>query len=301
MAKYITPAVTPLNQDGTLDVQGAKVLYDHLIAGGVDGILILGSIGEFFALSTEIKKQLITLAVEHINHRVPVIVGTADNDMAQILSLSRFALDAGADAVIVVPPYYFWLNAQSIEHFYDTLAQQIPGKLYLYNFPDRTGYQIPAETIRSLALRHENIVGCKDTISGMDHTREVIKAVKPLRPDFEIYSGFDDNFAHNVLSGGDGCIGGLSNLAPEVCSAWVDALRRWDMVQAAALQQKVDRLMSIYSVGTPFVPYIKRAMQLRGIGVQGFATQPLPMASAEDDRRLLEILRAEGLLADTGM
>jgi len=203
--------------------------------------------------------------------------------------------------VIVVPPYYFWLNAQSIEHFYDTLAQQIPGKLYLYNFPDRTGYQIPAETIRSLALRHENIVGCKDTISGMDHTREVIKAVKPLRPDFEIYSGFDDNFAHNVLSGGDGCIGGLSNLAPEVCSAWVDALRRWDMVQAAALQQKVDRLMSIYSVGTPFVPYIKRAMQLRGIGVQGFATQPLPMASAEDDRRLLEILRAEGLLADTGM
>ncbi len=301
MAKYITPAVTPLKEDGTLDVQGAMALYDHLIAGGVDGILILGSIGEFFALSMEIKRQLITLAVEHINHRVPVIVGTADNDMAQILSLSRFALDAGADAVIVVPPYYFWLNAQSIEHFYDTLAQQIPGKLYLYNFPDRTGYQIPAETIRSLALRHENIVGCKDTISGMDHTREVIKAVKPLRPDFEIYSGFDDNFAHNVLSGGDGCIGGLSNLAPEVCSAWGDALRRGDMAQAAALQQKVDRLMSIYSVGMPFVPYIKRAMQLRGIGVQGFGTPPLPTASAEDDCRLLEILRAEGLLFPAGM
>lgn len=296
MAKYITPAVTPLLEDGSLDVAGAKALYDHLIAGGVDGILILGSIGEFFALSKETKKQLIRVAAEHIARRVPLIVGTADNNMEEIVDLSRFALDAGADAVIVVPPYYFWLNDQSVERFYDELAQRIPGKLYMYNFPDRTGYPISVEVTRRLALRHANIIGCKDTISGMDHTRELIKAIKPLRPDFEIYSGFDDNFAHNVLSGGDGCIGGLSNLAPEICSAWVKAVQDEDYAACAKLQKTVDRMMSIYSVGMPFVPFIKRAMQLRGVKITACATPPLPSSTPEQDAILLSIMRQENLV-----
>ena len=296
MARYITPAVTPMNDDGSLDLQGAEKLYDYLIRGGVDGILLLGSIGEFFALSMEQKKQLIPLAIRKIGHRVPVIVGTADTVMENVITLSEFALANGADAVIVVPPYYFQLNGESLESYYDTLAGKIRGNLYIYNFPDRTGYPIPVEVIRRLALRHPNIVGCKDTISGMDHTRELIKAVKPHRPEFEIYSGFDDNFAHNVISGGDGCIGGLSNLAPEVCSAWVSAFRRGDLDAVSEIQRKIDCLMGIYSVGMPFVPFIKRAMELRGIGIKSCASQPLPRAAGPDDRKLLEIMKKEGLL-----
>lgn len=296
MAKYITPAITPLHSDGTLDVSGAKALYEHLIAGGVDGILILGSIGEFFALDMERKKQLITLAAESIRGRVQLIVGTADNEISRVIELSRFALAQGADAVMMVPPFYFWLNAHSIEEFYSAVAQAVEGKVYLYNFPDRTGYQIPVETVLRLAQKHPNIVGLKDTISGMDHTREVIKAVKPVRPDFEIYSGFDDNFAHNVLSGGDGCIGGLSNLAPEACSAWVKAANSSDFAALSAIQQTIDRLMSIYAVGMPFVPYIKRALQLRGVKVAGGVTTPLPVPTPEDDEKLLAILHAEKLI-----
>ena len=296
MARYITPAVTPLNADGTIDDEGAKKLYDYLIGAGVDGILILGSIGEFFAFSPEQKKHLISLAVSYINHRVPVLVGTADTVMENVTGLSGFALSEGADAVIVVPPYYFWLNGNSLESYYDTLAEKTDGNLLIYNFPDRTGYQIPAEVIQRLALRHPNIIGCKDTISGMDHTRELIKAIKPHRPDFEIYSGFDDNFAHNVLSGGDGCIGGLSNLAPEICSAWVSAFHRGDLDTVRQIQRKIDRLMSIYSVGTPFIPFIKRAMELRGIGIQSYASQPFPQAAAPDDEKLTAIMKQEGLL-----
>lgn len=296
MARYITPAVTPLNADGTIDEKGAGALYEHLIRGGVDGILILGSIGEFFAFSMDLKKRLIALAVEKIGGRVPVIVGTADTVAENVVSLSGFALREGADAVIVVPPYYFALGGGSVEEYYGRLAREIPGKLYLYNFPDRTGYQIPADVVQRLALRHKNVVGCKDTVSGMDHTRELIKAVKPFRPDFEIYSGFDDNFAHNVLSGGDGCIAGLSNLAPEITSAWVSAVRRGDMEAVAEGQRRIDRLMSVYGVGTPFVPYIKRAMELRGIGIRSFSSFPLPRPDAEDDRKLLEIMKREGLI-----
>ena len=100
----------------------------------------------------------------------------------------------------------------------------------------------------SLAKIHPNIVGMKDTISGMDHTRELIKVVKSHIPTFEIYSGFDDNFAHNVMAGGNGCIGALSNVVPEICSAWVKAFRDNDMAGVAKGQQTIDRLMDLYAV-----------------------------------------------------
>ncbi len=296
MVKYITPAVTPLNADGTIDAQGLKSLYDFLIRGGTDGILALGSIGEFFALTMEQKKDFIKQAVRCVDGRVPLIIGTGDTVMEHVTELSSFAIAEGADAVIAVPPYYFPLSAESIEKYYDTLAQSISGKLYLYNFPDRTGYEIPAEVIRRLALRHPNIVGCKDSVSGMNHTRETIKAVKPERPDFEIYSGFDDHFAHNALSGGDGCIGGLFNVAPEICRAWRDAVNHGDLSTIGIIQRKIDRLMDIYAVGVPFVPFIKRAMELRGVGIRAFPAAPLRSPSQEDDRKLMAIMKREGIL-----
>ncbi len=296
MVRYITPAVTPLTTDHRLDEEGLVALYKHLIGGGVDGILILGSIGEFFALSLEIKRTLIRRAAEIINHRVPLLVGTGGTVFDETVDLSRYALEQGADAVVIVPPYYFPLTGDSLEAYYDSLCQAIPGKVYLYNFPDRTGYEIPVETVVRLARRHPNLMGIKDTISGMDHTRELIKAVKPLRPDFEIYSGFDDNFAHNALSGGDGCIGGLSNLVPELCHRWVCAVREGDWTNIQDCQQAINRLMSVYAVGTPFVPYIKAAMALRGIGIGTTPTLPLPTATSEQSAALQAILQRENLL-----
>ncbi len=295
MAKYITPAFTPMTADGRPDWQAAAALYEHVIRGGVDGILVLGSIGEFFALSGEDKRRLIALAVKTAAGRVPVIAGTGDMLFDSVVSLSRDALSAGADAVIVVPPFYFRLEPAQIEAYYDRLAEAVPGRIYIYNFPDRTGYTIPAEVIRRLALRHENLVGCKDTIPGMDHTREILRAVKPERPDFEVYSGFDDNFAHNVLSGGDGCIAGLSNVAPELAHRWVQAVNAGDWAASARLQQVFDRLMAVYAVGSPFIPFIKCAAALRGLPVGDVSGFPFPAVSQEQRERLRAILRREGL------
>ena len=291
MAKYICPAITPFGPDGSIDERGAAALYEHLINGGVDGILVLGSIGEFFAISIEEKRRLIDIAVRRVAGSVPVIIGTADMVFENVVALSKYALNTGADAVIVVPPYYFKLEPAQIEAYYDALAERIPGRLYMYNFPDRTGYSIPADVVRRLAERHPNIVGCKDTISGLDHTRELIKAVKPVRPDFEIYSGFDDNFAHNALCGGDGCIAGLSNVAPELCHRWAQAVNSGDLASTAAIQRVIDRLMDIYSVGSPFIPFIKQATALRGVPVSSAVSFPFPtVTEAQTDtlRRILE-------------
>ena len=108
----------------------------------------------------------------------------------------------------------------------------------------------------------------------MDHTRELIKLVKGEFPAFEVYSGFDDNFAHNVLAGGDGCIAGLSNLVPGLCHAWTEAFAREDLVEAAAIQQKIDLLMEIYQVGTPLFPILKKRWQSKELS----AAPPLPLS-----------------------
>lgn len=287
---YMTPAVTAFDKNGDLDHEALKSLYDHLIKGGVNGILILGSIGEFFAIPLEKKKELIRLAVKHINKRTKLLVGTASMDVNEVIELSKYAYEQGADAVVVISPFYFSLNDKSIEEYYDYLAKMCPGDLYLYNFPDRTGYDISPAITLNLIRKHKNIVGIKDTLAGMDHTREMIKLIKPEYPEFQIYSGFDDNFAHNVMSGGNGCIGGLSNLVPEVCSAWVRAIESDDMNSVVTIQGKIDKLMSIYQVGKPFVPYIKKAMALRGIPVETYCTFPLPTATEEDALRLKEIM-----------
>lgn len=294
-ASYITPAVTVFRQDGRIHLEETGKVYEHLIQGQVDGILLLGSIGEFFAPTLEEKKELIRFALRKINHRVPVLVGTTSMVFDEIIQLSRFAGAEGADGVIILPPYYFPLSEASIEEYYGRIAQLLPDQdIYLYNFPDRTGYDVTPEATLHLVEKYANIKGYKDTQAGMDHTRELIKLIKPVRPDFQIYSGFDDNFAHNILSGGDGCIAGLSNLLPEVTHAWVEAFRRDDLAAVQAMQQRIDLLMEIYQVGKPFVPYIKAAMEERGILVNAASSFPFPQVTERDRAQIRAILAKAG-------
>lgn len=295
-AKWITPAVTPFREDGSIDFESAGKLYDDLIEAGIDGILIGGSIGEFFAQTVEQRAELARFAAGHVAGRAQLIVGTANMISEEIVTLSNTCLDAGADAVMIVPPFYFAFGDDEMYLFFSRMAQAIHGPVYIYNFPDRTGYSISPAVVRRLAEENENIVGIKDTITGMDHTRELIKAVKPVRPDFEIFSGFDDNFAHNVLSGGSGCIGGMSNVAPGLCTGWVKAIRENDLEKSAAYQQKINRCMDIYSIGAPFVPYVKDACRQAGHIACAKATFPIPDLNETEQGKVRDFLLREELI-----
>lgn len=294
-AAYLTPAITLFHEDGSLDLESQRKLFENLIQQGIDGILVEGSSSEFFAMPMDQRHQMAKFAIETVDHRVKLIIGTSHMVADEIVNFSNYCLDAGADAVMILPPYYFHFGAEALLQYYDRLAKQIHGPIYIYNFPDNTGYTIPPETVVRLARMHPNIVGMKDTVSGMDHTRELIKQVKSQVPEFEIYSGFDDNFAHNVLSGGDGCIGALSNVVPEICTAWARAFRDNDLAGIARGQQSIDRLMDLYAVRSPFLPVIKEACKLRGIAASSTGTFPMPNATVEDDARILELLHREGI------
>ncbi|NLK03700.1 MAG: dihydrodipicolinate synthase family protein [Clostridiales bacterium] len=289
-AKFISPVVTAFDCKYNLDIKANQKIWDFVIEGGVDGIILLGSTGEFFALSMEEKKDLIYAACKHINHRVPLIVGTGSMIQEETIILSKYAIEQGADGVIIVAPYYFSLTQDSLEDYFDTIANSVDGKIYLYNYPERTGYDLTADLMLRLRRKHDNIVGCKDTVVGFAHTRKLIETILPEFPDFEIYSGYDDNFAHNLLSGGSGVIGGLTNVAPEVGSGWVKAFDDNDLERISYYQKKMDILAQLFDIGVPFVPLVKKAMILRGIPMEEISTPPLQKPTIEQIERIKNIL-----------
>ncbi|GGG13883.1 dihydrodipicolinate synthase family protein [Paenibacillus aceti] len=272
-AQFLTPVVTAFDAEGNLDQQANRDIYDFLIRGGVDGLVVLGSTGEFFSMKDAQKRELINLVVSHVNHRTKVYIGTACMTVEDTIDLSNYAIDAGADGVMIVSPYYFALSDESIEYYYDQVIGAIQGDVYLYNFPARTVHDLTPEITLNLLRKHKNIKGYKDTVTEMGHTRKLIQTVQSEFSDFIIYSGFDEYFVHNVLSGGNGCIGGLSNLYPEVFSEWVNAIHTHDLGKAATIQRIVDKMMELYEIGTPFIPVLKKAMVLREIGLQEFCNK----------------------------
>ena len=295
-AKYITPAVTLFAEDGRHDGEAQAALYENLIKNHIDGILVQGSIGEFFAMSMEMRRAIAKHAIDTVKGRTRLIIGTACMEFERIAEYSNWCLDTGADAVMIVPPYYFPMDDASVYNFFSRLAESIHGPVYLYNFPDRTGYSISVETALRLALEYPNIVGIKDTVAAMTHTRELIKAIKGVRPDFEIFSGFDDNLAANALAGGDGCVAGLSNVAPEICAAWAHALNAGDVAGIQKGQQTINRMFDIYSVGPLFIPVIKEAVRQRGIIPSAACTFPIPEITPAQQERVTAILKRESLI-----
>ena len=142
-AAYLTPAITLFHEDGTLDFESQAKLFDNLIENGVDGILVEGSSSEFFAIPMDQRRQMAKFAIEQVDHRVKLIIGTSHMVADEIVSFSNFCLDAGADAVMILPPYYFHFGAEALLQYYDRLASQIHGNIYIYNFPTTPATPFP--------------------------------------------------------------------------------------------------------------------------------------------------------------
>ena len=280
-AKFYTPVITAFDAAGNLDIQGNKNVFDHLINGGVDGLVVMGSTGEFFSMTAQQKRDLIDLTVEYVAGRCEVIIGTACMRTDDTIALSNYALAKGADAVMIISPYYFTLSEASIFAFFDECAAGINGDIYLYNFPARTSYDLTPEITLALLRKHQNIIGYKDTVFDVGHTRRLLTVVAPEFPDFIVLAGFDENLYHVVSSGGHGAIGGISNLYPEICAEYVAAVNSGNQAEIFRTQRKIDKLMDIYSIGTPFFPIIKRAMMLRGVEITDVSTAPYLPATDE--------------------
>ncbi|MDR2461431.1 MAG: dihydrodipicolinate synthase family protein [Deltaproteobacteria bacterium] len=232
--------------------------FNHLKNDGVAGLVIMGSSGEFCNLDMIKSKKLIDIAASFDKGSLRVFSGASRMDPEESVALANYAFEKGLDEVMILSSYYFPLNQDAIFDFYSFIASKTPSKIFIYNFPAHTGHSVSPETTLKLVDKHNNIYGFKDSILDMGNNSDLIKIVKEIFPHFEVYSGFDNNFTHNILSEGNDCIGGLSNIIPDYFRLWMDSLAIWDMAQVSECQRHIDKRMDIYTISDNFIPVIKK-------------------------------------------
>lgn len=288
-SKYICPILTSVNEDGTVNYEDMHAFYDRVLGAGINGVLTGGSAGEFYAFTYEEVKELMLDAVKYINHRGLVIAGTGRMAKSETISLSNELLQAGADAVMIVGPYYSGCNEEDVFHYYDEVMGKVEGNVYLYNYADRTGYDVPSSTILRLLAKHKNFIGVKDTYPVLRHTQKYIQDIKPVYPEFQIFTGYDNNCIPAVMSGGDGCIGALSNVYPDMGHQVTVALEEEALPQLIALQRQIDTYFKFYEVHVPFNPVMKWALVEMGYPMKEFCKEPLTILTKEEKELLAPV------------
>ena len=286
------PVPTIVDKHGELDKKGMANLLDHLIDSEADGVLILGSGGEFCHMPPKLRLEVAEFAVKHINKRIPVMIGISSPSTKETIQYGQHAAQIGADAVLVVNPYYALLNSDAIYHHYKTVAENLDIPVLLYNFPALTGQDIGIDVITQLAKDQPNIIGLKDTIDNISHTREVINRVHAFRPDFIIFSGFDEYMLDTLILGGHGGIPATFNFAPKITKGIYNAFIKKDYQTAFKLQRQLAKLMPVYAIESPFFGVIKQAIKLTGVDISTEVLAPVTKLPKNKKDLLIQVLES---------
>lgn len=251
----IPPMATPLTDRDTLDLPGLERLVEHLLAGGVTGLFLLGTTGEAPALGYRLRRELIERVCRQVNRRVPILVGITDTSFAEAVALARHAADVGAGAAVVAPPYYFPLEQPELARYVRSLVEEQPLPLFLYNIPSMTRTAFAAETVRR-AMDLDRVVGIKDSSGDLEYFR-ALRELAAEREDWTLLMGPEHLMAEAVLFGGDGGVTGGANLKPRLFVSLYEAAVRGDLERVGVLQEQVVRLGRIYQVGRGWSAYLR--------------------------------------------
>ena len=284
-----TALITPFAADGSVDYEALGRIIDWQIESGIDALVACGTTGEGPTLTDEEHKEVIRYTVERTAGRVPVIAGTGSNDHAYAEELTRFACEVGADAMLVVTPYYNKATQNGLVQSFSRLADLSTKPLILYNVPSRTGCNITPSTYARLA-EHGNIQAIKEANGNIS---SIVETASLIGDRMDIYSGNDDQIVPILSMGGKGCISVLSNILPrETC----EITRRWfagDTAGAAQLQMKYLALVNALFCEVNPIP-VKAAMAAMG-WCENILRLPLTCMEAPNREKLLGLMRAEGL------
>ena len=284
-----TALITPLTAEG-VDYERFGRLIDWQIDQGVDALVIAGTTGEGSTLTDEEHRAVLKYSVERAAGRVPIIAGTGSNDTDYAISLTKFACDVGADAMLVVTPYYNKATQKGLVQMYTAIADASTKPLILYNVPSRTGVGIEPATYAALA-DHPMIAAIKEANGNISKIMETAALVGDR---LDIYSGNDDQVTPILSAGGAGVISVLSNLMPretsEMCHRWF----RGDI--EGSLKMQLDYLPLINALFCEVNPIpVKAAMAAMG-WCENFLRLPLTTMEPEHEAKLLDLMRGHGLI-----
>ncbi len=283
-----TALITPLTENG-IDYDQFGRLVDWQIESGINALVVCGTTGESSTLTDEEHRDAIAFVVKRAAGRVPVIAGTGSNDMAYAIELTKHACQVGADAVLVVTPYYNKATQAGLVKMYTAIADASEKPVIVYNVPSRTGVNIEPATYAILA-EHPNIAAVKEANGNIS---KIVEACAKIDGKMDMYSGNDDQIVPVLSMGGIGCISVLSNLLPAETVSICDKFFAGDIKGAAKLQmQYLPLVNALFSEVNP-IP-VKAAMHALGF-CEDYLRMPLTPMSDGAKEKLLDEMRKVGL------
>lgn len=283
-----TALITPLTENG-VDYERLEKLIEWQIEQGINAIVITGTTGEASTLTDEEHRAVIKFAVEKINHRIPVIAGTGANDTAYAVDLTKFACNVGADAVLVVTPYYNKATQNGLIKMFTTIADASTKPVILYNVPSRTGVNIAPATCAKLA-EHPNIAAIKEASGNISQCAQIMSKSGDK---IDMYSGNDDQIVPIMSLGGMGVISVLSNVLPKETVEICDRFFAGDVKGSRELQLKYLPLINaLFSEVNP-IP-VKAAMAKLGF-CENYLRMPLCPMEPEHEEVMVNLMRECGL------
>lgn len=286
-----TALITPFKQGGEVDFEAYGRLIDWQIEQGIDALVSCGTTGENPTLSDTEHQALLKYAVERTAGRVPLIAGTGSNDTAHAIAMTRYACEIGADAVLLVTPYYNKATQNGLVQSFTAIADASTKPVILYNVPSRTGCNIQPATYARLA-EHENICAVKEANGNIS---SVVETMALVGEKMDMYSGNDDQIVPILSMGGIGCISVLSNIMP---SQTCEITRRFfagDVAGAAQLQMKYFALIQALFCEVNPIP-VKAAMADMGF-CENVLRLPMTPMDAQKHAQLQTLMRQEGLIS----
>lgn len=284
-----TALITPLNADG-VDYPALARLIDWQIDEGINALVIAGTTGEGSTLSDEEHRELLSFSAEHIAGRVPFIAGTGSNDTAYSIELTRHTCSLGADAVLVVTPYYNKATQKGLIAMYNAIADASSAPLILYNVPSRTGVNIEPTTYLALS-EHPRIKAIKEANSNIP---KIVETAALVGDRMDIYSGNDDQVVPLMSVGAAGVISVLSNLMPAKTVEMTQRFLRGDVAGSAALQFELTPLIKALFCEVNPIP-VKAAMAAMGF-CENYVRLPLTTMEEGHFQSMLELMRQQGLV-----
>jgi 4-hydroxy-tetrahydrodipicolinate synthase len=286
-----TPLVTPFT-DGAVDLAAYERLVDRQASGGSQGIVVTGTSGEPSSLTAAERLELVAAATRVAAGRLPVVAATGTDSLAETLALSEGAVKAGADAVLIVTPYYIRPPQRGLEEYFVRIAERIAAPVLIYHIPGRASVALEAATIEAIAARADNVVGMKHASAEFGLVTDVLQRIGP---EFRIFAGLEELSLPMLAVGARGLMNAVGNLVPGRVAALWRAAEAGDLAEARKVHAELWELNRAVFFDTNPIP-IK--YMLRRMGVLRGNEHRLPMASAtpELERRLDAVLERAGLL-----
>ena len=287
--------VTPFDERGDVDLAATEAVIERFLEAGVSGISPLGSTGEATHLTAEERKRFAEEVVRIVGGRTPLVVGVGSSGTREAVELARHAESAGADAVLVVSPFYWKVGEEALFAHFATVADSVEIPVMIYNLPMLTGIDLSPSLVARLATERQNVVGIKDTVTEYGHTVGVLREVKPVRPDFTVLSGWEDLILPSLLAGADGSICALANVAPKLFVDLVHSARDGDLTRAVELHRRVLALTALGALSDTPVGAVKLAMNRLGVPISPAVRGPVTPAPPQSEEGVESVLEEAGL------